>query len=186
VAPAFDPTGTPGGPATPRSAAGPVALRRSYLPAPPPISIRPAPMSGADLPAAARDVRGDATPAAARAATATSSAAQGRSSLADATSHLFRAARIADPAVRRFLAGPAGAQEASTAGAASGGSPMPDQSSPGSDTGAAPAGLAALGEGSSLSPGEMDEIIDRIIDKIEERVVDELERRGRRFSPGVF
>jgi hypothetical protein len=37
-----------------------------------------------------------------------------------------------------------------------------------------------------MSPGDLDQIIERIIDKIEERVVDELERRGRRFSPGVF
>ena len=33
---------------------------------------------------------------------------------------------------------------------------------------------------------DLDEIVDRVVAKIEQRVVDELERRGRRFTPGVF
>ena len=35
-------------------------------------------------------------------------------------------------------------------------------------------------------PRKLDELVDKVVDKIERRVVDELERRGRRFSPGVF
>lgn len=33
---------------------------------------------------------------------------------------------------------------------------------------------------------DLDEIVDRVVARIEQRVVDELERRGRRFTPGVF
>jgi hypothetical protein len=195
------PAARPSGPPTPAVArrmptgdSSSLALRRSLVPAPPPISIRPAPLSGPAIPDSARDVRTDSTPAAARgtapaastsmstAAAATDSASQNRSALADSTAQLFAAARIADPAIRRFLAGPTGGQN-------SGGSPMPEPASASSTSSAS--GLSRVGAlanpgQTQLTPSDIDEIVARIIDKIEERVVDELERRGRRFSPGVF
>jgi hypothetical protein len=35
-------------------------------------------------------------------------------------------------------------------------------------------------------PRRLDELVDKVVEKIERRVVDELERRGRRYTPGVF
>jgi hypothetical protein len=165
-----------------------MTLRRSLPPAPPPISIRPAPLSGPELPAAARDVTSDHTPAMARRTTAAAAAAADaptavrdatRSALADATAHLFRAARLTEPPVRRQIDTSGGAavspsQPVDIAVPLSGGV---DQRATG------PGRLAGRAE---LTAVEMDQIIDRIIDKIEQRVVDELERRGRRYTPGVF
>jgi hypothetical protein len=37
-----------------------------------------------------------------------------------------------------------------------------------------------------MEPYQLDDIVDRVIQRIEQRVVDELERRGRRYTPGVF
>jgi hypothetical protein len=180
-----------GGPPPPRAAsAGRAPLRRSYVPAPPPISIRPAPMSGPAVPAAAQGVSTDATPALVRRSVEAALAAQAgsvdssRSQLADSTAHLFRAARISEGPIRRFAGSPD-----TTGGTPVGPSvPIPTQRQSlvnvaDMTTMATPDGPA---DTTPLSATDMDQIVDRVIDKIEQRVVDELERRGRRYTPGVF
>ncbi|HZZ95421.1 MAG TPA: hypothetical protein VFE19_00285 [Jatrophihabitantaceae bacterium] len=173
----------------------PATIHRSYLPAPPPISIRPAPLSGAPVPAAARGPLPDQTPAAVRRSTdlATTGrrdpagSATPRSALADATADLFRSARVADAPIRRLAAGSAGGTNVQDppdhlpVHAGSAVSPAvlnapPHQAAP----------VAGQAPSAELRPHQLDEIVERVIDKIEQRVVDELERRGRRFNPGVF
>lgn len=45
---------------------------------------------------------------------------------------------------------------------------------------------SVMSERFEIEPYQLDEIVERVIARIEQRVVDELERRGRRFTPGVF
>ncbi len=166
--------------------------RAAYAPAPPPISIRPAPMAGPELPASARDVRDDATPGIVRRTPSGSSYPQwaqppagqssavpsgSGSSLAQSTAHLFQAARLADSPVRRSTPHQSGGSSVST---------------PSDRTvrrSVQVADLQASPVYSAQQPADrldLDEIVERVIDKIEERVVDELERRGRFYTPGMF
>ena len=186
---------TASGPAS-RAAQGqpPATIQRSYLPAPPPISIRPAPVSGPPIPAAARAPLGDQTPATIRRSTdaaasnlpARTGGSGGRQSLLDTTADLFRSARLADAPIRRFAPGSTGGNDVPEPSdhlpARVGDSASPAVLSAPSYQ-AAPTGQDAAAE---LRPHQLDEIVERVIDKIEQRVVDELERRGRRFNPGVF
>ncbi len=153
-----------------RQASGPVAIARSYLPAPPPISIRPAPVSGPELPAAARglaaDAGRDAVPAVVRRSLADTLGTQAPAGLAESTAHLFQAARLADPPIRRSTE-------------TSGGSPV---TTPGQFT----VRRTLSDSTTDTSQLDIDDIVERVIDKIEQRVVDELERRGRYNSDGAF
>jgi hypothetical protein len=155
-----------------------VTIARNYLPAPPPISIRPAPVSGPELPAAARgrtgdsgrnagrDAGSDAASAVVRRSLADTLGTQAPAGLAESTAHLFRAARLGDPPIRRSTQ-------------TSGGSPV---TTPGQFT----VRRTLSGSTQDTSQLDIDDIVERVIDKIEQRVVDELERRGRYNSDGAF
>jgi hypothetical protein len=91
---------------------------------------------------------------------------QAPSGLAESTAHLFRAARLADPPIRRSTH-------------TSGGSPV---TTPGQYT-----VRRTLDQATHDTSGiDIDDIVERVVDKIEQRVVDELERRGRYNSDGAF
>ena len=154
-----------------RPASGPVAIARNYLPAPPPISIRPTPVSGPELPAAARGLGGDAgrdgVPALVRRSLADTLGTQASAGLTESTAHLFRAAQLGDPPIRRTTQ-------------TSGGSPV---TTPGQYT---VRRTLTYGTDDTSSKVDIDDIVERVIDKIEQRVVDELERRGRYNSDGAF
>ncbi len=157
------------------AASGPVTIVRSYLPAPPPISIRPAPVSGPEIPAAARglgsDAGRDALPAVVRRSLADTLGRQSPAGLAESTAHLFQAARLADAPIRRTTE-------------TSGGSPV---TTPGQFTVRRTLGQTAFDPTTSGGADlDIDDIVERVIDKIEQRVVDELERRGRYNSDGAF
>lgn len=47
-------------------------------------------------------------------------------------------------------------------------------------------GLPGEPTAGSLTPEQLDDLVDRVVERIEDRVVEELERRGRRRMPGVF
>jgi hypothetical protein len=171
------------------------AALRSYLPAPPPVSIRravaqpapPVPAVGRGSSAAsATSATASATSATASATSATAPHADAvvRRSFLDATAGLFRSADGQPPAIRRFEDG-------------SGGLDMPDQ---------LPTRMSVVGPGFQPFRGtgdedennpfadvsvlhddrRLDELVDRVVERIEQRVVDELERRGRRHTPGAF
>jgi hypothetical protein len=176
------PTASPPTASTPSATTQPRQVARtSYLPAPPPISIRPAPVDGPELPAAARGLRGDI----AVRRTSDHGRADGpplpQSALAESTAHLFQAARLADGSIRR-------------SSVTTGGSTMSPSGNPPirravtiDELQTSTSYEAGLQDGqSALSSSDLDDIVERVIDKIEQRVVDELERRGRHYSPGVF
>jgi hypothetical protein len=182
--------GGPAGATASSPAAGSIARiarpRAGYLPAPPRISIRPAPMSGPVVPDAARNIRRDVTPAAARrlggppvpqSALGDGSPAQSAPSpLAQSTAHLFQAARLADSPLRRSI-DPSGGSTVSTP------SDRTIRRAVSIDE------LAVTSQPPAQQPSsgvDLDEIVERVIDKIEQRVVDELERRGRFYNPGMF
>jgi hypothetical protein len=164
------------------------AALRSYLPAPPPVSIRRAvPQPAPPVPAVARASSAAAATSAAGPATsavAPLTDAVVRRSFLDATAGLFRSGEGQPPAIRRFVDG-------------SGGLDMPDQ---------LPTRMSVVGPGFQPFRGagdedennpfgdvsaphddrRLDELVDRVVERIEQRVVDELERRGRRHTPGAF
>jgi hypothetical protein len=122
--------------------------------------------------------------------TSATSNALARSAFVESTADLFRAARLADPGpIRRFTA--PGGTDVSSPTATPGGSGLPDVIEPfGIDQAPGSFGYGGGHVGTSerfeIEPYQMDEIVERVIARIEQRVVDELERRGRRFTPGVF
>lgn len=189
-------------------------IRRRLTPAPPPISLRPSPRSGPPIPQAARGAAaaaGVATPAAAgSAAGATMSAWSGsqssatpgtvsaatdavsRASLVERTAELFRAARLADPAPLRRSPIPGGtAVQVPALPSASASPGLPDVAAS-YDIAARPQPFeygeqnVTASEQYDMQPHQLDEIVERVIARIEQRVIDELERRGRRYTPGVF
>lgn len=113
-----------------------------------------------------------------------------RASLVERTAELFRAARLADPAPIRRSPTPGGTAVHV---------PALPSASPGLPDVAASYDVASrpqpfeygdqnltASEQYEMQPHQLDEIVERVIARIEQRVIDELERRGRRYTPGVF
>jgi hypothetical protein len=170
-----------GASSAPQRPAGPAratVLPRSYLPAPPPVSVRRTPATVAPpVPAVARG-----TSSTNRAAVvASADAVLRRSTFVESTAGLFRAADSTAPTIRRLDEGQAV-------------SPMPDQ---------LPSLMRVADSGYDVWPGsgqddhdddlsvpnsgrQLDDLVDKVVERIEQRVVDELERRGRRQTPGAF
>jgi hypothetical protein len=147
-----------------------LTLDRRYLPAPPPVSVRPA-SAGPPLPEVARPTAGrqpsiERMPA--------PSAQADRESVVRATAALFASIAPSEPAIARFHDGTGGQHVSVFDGYAS-----PEFGEDGTRF-AEPVAPA------SISNDELERLVDKVVDKIEQRVIDELERRGRRHNPGVF
>lgn len=148
---------------------------RGYLPAPPPVSFRPAGVGGQT--GSQRDIRRTAAlSSAAAAAAATATATAGGRSLLEATAHLFD--DVPDNVTIRRA----------PPGTATAGGTMAQDTTPalrvvpgiGSDSDEDPE-VEMLQD-----PRRMERLVNAVVEKIERRVIDELERRGRRHRPGVF
>ncbi|MGH8962010.1 MAG: hypothetical protein ACRDWT_12620, partial [Jatrophihabitantaceae bacterium] len=173
-------------------------LARSYVMAPPRVSMRPTRAPGPPLPASAHGSAPEARsrPALAAAPGSRTSSASDRSTASDRSSASDRSAVYASAAALFRSMGPSAAPPANLpAGTgAEVGSPMSDRVirrrveiaglSMSSDVDSDPTAL--LGPSARSTGRQLDELADLVIERIEQRVIDELERRGRRGVPGAF
>lgn len=164
-------------------------LRRSFVVAPPPISLGSRRSTSA--PPVPSSAAAPAAPAAAStaAAPATAAPAGARSSIYTAAADLFRtfggtsAAQRGGDMTDSSSSGAHVIRRLSTPSLAAGGAQgveatySPHQ--PAGWSADAGSGQTVAPAGASLNPRQLDELVDQVVDRIEQRVIDELERRGR-------
>jgi hypothetical protein len=149
------------------------ALYRSYLPAPPPISLR-APSVGPPVPDVAR--RAQAAPN----APVVPGQVAGPASLTQATAELFRSMRVNRSTDSLFDNGTGGR----TVSVPNGYDDSPFDRGDGVVNFPRPDPEPV--QPPAVPNEQLERLVDTVVERIEQRVIDELERRGRRHNPGVF